>query len=141
MNDPFHKTLFKIQQRVESVPSNEEITGWAERLLCLLFPQHANSAYRNEEIIRHVLENLEIELVHILNATTACYDCDNAGVAREFFTRLPEIYRMLHTDVHALVEGDPAAHSVFEVIRAYPGFYALCFYRIAHTLNRLAVPL
>jgi len=27
------------------------------------------------------------------------------------------------------------------VVRAYPGFYAICFYRIAHALHKLKVPL
>jgi serine O-acetyltransferase len=41
----------------------------------------------------------------------------------------------------SIVNGDPAAKSEFEVIRTYPGFYALCFYRIAHKLLKLEVPL
>ncbi len=39
------------------------------------------------------------------------------------------------------MEGDPAAKSRFEVIRAYPGFYAIAFYRIAHALLELDIPL
>jgi serine O-acetyltransferase len=53
---------------------------------------------------------------------------------------LPEIYRILNTDIEAIHQGDPAAKNEFEVIRAYPGFYALCFYRIAHALHGLEVP-
>jgi len=47
----------------------------------------------------------------------------------------------LNTDVDAIFAGDPAAKSEFEVIRAYPGFLAICFYRIAHLLLQLRVPL
>ena len=43
--------------------------------------------------------------------------------------------------MEAILNGDPAAKSEFEVIRAYPGFYALSFYRIAHLLLQLEVPL
>ena len=43
--------------------------------------------------------------------------------------------------IEAIVAGDPAAHSAFEVVRAYPGFYALCFYRIAHELHQLKIPM
>ena len=40
-----------------------------------------------------------------------------------------------------MLAGDPAAKDEFEVIRAYPGFYAIAMYRIAHQLLLLEVPL
>ena len=58
-----------------------------------------------------------------------------------FFQYIPELYRVLNTDINSLISGDPAARLEFEVIRAYPGFYALCFYRLAHELLALDVPL
>src|SRR5215203_5766687 len=42
---------------------------------------------------------------------------------------------------HALLEGDPAARSLDEVIAAYPGFHAIALHRVAHALHRLGVPL
>jgi serine O-acetyltransferase len=48
---------------------------------------------------------------------------------------------VLNTDIDAIVLGDPAAHTRFEVIRAYPGFFAISFYRIAHALLDLETPL
>jgi serine O-acetyltransferase len=73
-------------------------------------------------------DTLEKQLARILNATKACSDADNKEKAAIFFRNLPEIYRVLNTDVEAIYTGDPAANSKFEVIRAYPGFYAICFY-------------
>ena len=141
MQDQFYKTLFNHQKQKEGVPSNEVITGWAEKLICLLYPQLSTCVFASEEAIRKALQKLQTDLEDILNATTACYECDNAAVAQAFFDEVPEIYRLLNTDAQAIVAGDPAAHSEFEVIRAYPGFFALCFYRIAHELHRLKVPL
>lgn len=141
MQDNFYKTLFKHQKQKEGVPSNEEITGWAEKLIHLLYPQLSTCAFASEEAIKDALDKLQSDLEDILNATTACYDCNNAEVAEAFFDEVPEIYRLLNTDAKAIVAGDPAAHSEFEVVRAYPGFYALCFYRIAHELHQLRVPL
>jgi serine O-acetyltransferase (EC 2.3.1.30) len=40
---------------------------------------------------------------------------------------IPELYRVLNTDIDAIVTGDPAAHNRFEVIRAYPGFLLSAF--------------
>lgn len=141
MQEKFYKTLFNHQKRKEGVPSNEEITGWAEKLICLLYPQLSTCVFASVEALEEALNKLQSDLEDILNATTACYECNNHEVAQAFFDEVPEIYRLLNTDAQAIVAGDPAAHSEFEVIRAYPGFYALCFYRIAHTLHRLKVPL
>ena len=53
---------------------------------------------------------------------------------------LPEVYRKLNTDLISIVEGDPAAKSEFEIIRCYPGFFAIAMYRFAHELHLLDVP-
>ena len=55
-------------------------------------------------------------------------------VCAAFFNELPEIQRVLLTDVQALFDGDPAAGSKEEVIFTYPGLYAIYVYRIAHVL-------
>ncbi len=62
-------------------------------------------------------------------------------IAKRFLDRIPAIYDLLQTDVEAMVEGDPAATTSYEVIRTYPGFYALAFYRLAHGLLQENVPL
>lgn len=139
--DAFFHDLFHQQKQKEVVPSNREITGWAERLICVLYPQLSTCVLCSEDAIRKVFVELEVELTNILNTTTACEDCHKADIARQFFARVPEIYRLLNTDVEAIVKGDPAAHTPFEVVRAYPGFLALSYYRIAHALHRLDVPL
>ena len=37
-------------------------------------------------------------------------------------------------DIQSALERDPAARNVLEVIFCYPGFHALLFYRVAHSL-------
>jgi serine O-acetyltransferase len=141
LNDDFYKALFQQQQVKDAVPSNKEITRWAQRLICVLYPQLSTCVLRSEQAVRDVFRELQSELVNILNTTTACQECDNEVTAKQFFEQVPEIYRLLNTDIAAILSGDPAAHTSFEVIRAYPGFYALSFYRIAHGLYKLNVPL
>ena len=58
-----------------------------------------------------------------------------------FFDELPNIQRVLLTDVQALYDGDPAAESKEAVIFAYPGLYAIYVYRIAHVLYEQKVPI
>ncbi len=57
------------------------------------------------------------------------------------FRRIPQIRRVLNTDVIAAYEGDPAATSIEEVVFSYPSLQAICTYRIAHELRELGVPL
>ncbi|MDE3236008.1 MAG: serine acetyltransferase [Bacteroidota bacterium] len=51
-----------------------------------------------------------------------------------FFDRLPLIYNSLLKDAEAVLQFDPAAKSVEEVLVAYPGFYATAIYRLSHQL-------
>lgn len=59
----------------------------------------------------------------------------------EVIEALPDILRVLKTDIQAGYEGDPAAKSTDEVIITYPAFKAIAIYRIAHKLYEMKVPL
>ena len=63
------------------------------------------------------------------------------AIAVEFISRLPELRRILATDVEATYNGDPAAESYGEIISCYPVIKAISGYRIAHELLLLGVPL
>ena len=60
---------------------------------------------------------------------------------REFAKALPEIRRVLDSDVLAAYAGDPAARSVDEVLLCYPGILAVIHHRLAHHLYRAGLPL
>ena len=64
-----------------------------------------------------------------------------AAIVADFMARLPEIRRLVDTDVTAAYEGDPAATSPMEVVMAYPGLYAVSIHRLAHELYLLKVPI
>lgn len=66
---------------------------------------------------------------------------DARQIVRSFIDRLPEVRRLVETDVTAAYEGDPAATSRMEVVMAYPGLYATTVHRLAHELYRLRVPI
>lgn len=140
MKQDFLQHIFKKQQQKEQVPSNETIAGWTSNVVRTLFPQLSDHYFPDTQAINTEFSKLNEELIRIMHATKACSDCDYIGISNAFFQQLPELYRVLNTDIDAIHSGDPAAHSKFEVIRAYPGFYALCFYRIAHKLIGLDVP-
>lgn len=56
-----------------------------------------------------------------------------------FLNHLPVIYEALLEDAAAVLEFDPAAQSLEEVLLAYPGFYAIAVHRMAHQLHQQGV--
>ncbi|MBK3518037.1 serine O-acetyltransferase [Carboxylicivirga marina] len=61
--------------------------------------------------------------------------------ASQFISVLPDVRRVLTTDVEAAFLGDPAAKSKGEVIFCYPAIRAITNYRVAHALLKIGVPL
>ena len=70
-----------------------------------------------------------------------CSGRDAKEIVDEFLTALPEVRRLVDTDVQAAYDGDPAATSRMEVVMAYPGLYAVTIHRLAHVLYKLKVPI
>lgn len=62
-------------------------------------------------------------------------------VAQRFIEDLPEIIRLVHSDIVAISENDPSATSVYEVALCYPATTAMIHYRTAHALHKLGLPL
>lgn len=124
-----------------AVPSNKEIAGWALQVIRLLYPEQSTKMYTFVHQLEAEFKKLEAELCELLHFTRGSEHKDNELIAKTFFNDLPELYRMLNTDIQATFAGDPAAKSEFEVVRAYPGFYAISFYRLAHALHKLGVTL
>ena len=141
MNKDFYQYIFNKQQKSEAVPSNSEIAKWALRVIRLLFPQQSNQKFTTEEEVANAFAQVERDLLFLLDTTHACKECNHKVIVTEFMDYIPELYRILKTDIDSILEGDPAANSEFEVIRTYPGFYAISFYRIAHKLLTLKTPL
>jgi serine O-acetyltransferase len=65
----------------------------------------------------------------------------NEEVVLRLFQKLPEVRRLLNSDVLAAYDGDPAARSMEEVVFSYPAIQAITAYRIAHVLYEERVPM
>lgn len=141
MEETFYRHILGKQQQIEAVPPNEIIASWALKVLRLLYPEQSKKHYTDVAQIREEFAALEHSLLEIMNATKACSDCNNETVAKRFFNRIPDLYQLLNKDASSILNGDPASKSEFEVIRTYPGFFAISFYRMASELLRLEVPL
>jgi len=62
-------------------------------------------------------------------------------IVQDFALALPDLRRLLDSDVMAAFRGDPAARSVDEVLLCYPGIIAVIHHRIAHHLYNAGLPL
>lgn len=58
----------------------------------------------------------------------------------EILSSLPKVKEFLIRDAGAIYRGDPAAHSVKEIILSYPGFYAIMAYRAARLFYTREIP-
>ncbi len=85
-----------------------------------------------------LLETMFDELV-----TLACWEVEKpcGKIWDRYVQQLPKTLEKLNMDAEAIVNGDPATLSIEEVYMAYPGFYAIAIYRLAHILYQEGFPL
>ena len=105
-----------------------------KRGLALLHPC-VYGELRSKGTTAEITAELEKEVAMLMPGT------DAKAVVAAFMARLPEVKRLVETDVQAAYEGDPAATSPMEVVMAYPGLYAVTIHRLAHELYSLKVPI
>lgn len=55
-------------------------------------------------------------------------------IVQNFADQLATIRHLIDADICAAFEGDPAAHSVDEILLCYPGALAIIYHRLAHQL-------
>ncbi|MCA9686679.1 MAG: serine acetyltransferase [Myxococcales bacterium] len=141
-----------------NLPSRAEIGQLLDDLLSLVFPGYLgadlvdelSSPYFVGERCARSLRALERVIGRAMGVQ--CADQGESRTARAMHDEahehamtllrtIPEIRRLLATDVRAALEGDPAACSPPEVITAYPGITAIATHRIAHCLYLRGVPM
>ena len=100
-----------------------------------IFPEYY-VGHRLNDIYDRLKNQIEIALLYHGEEAAARADRTTCG----FFEQLPEIQRLLLTDVQAGFDGDPAAKSKEEIIFSYPGLFAIYVYRLAHVLYKEEIP-
>ena len=63
------------------------------------------------------------------------------ATAAAFMDRLPRVKELLGADVEAIAHNDPAVKSLQEIVFCYPAVIAMLYYRTAHELYLLGVPI
>ena len=134
------------------LPSVEEVRRIVSLIKSIIFPDYLNKRQPDPQIRSYFIGvNME-ELYHLLCRQVArglqfCEECAEQEVAPaaqqialNFIDQLPEIKRLLYTDVEAMFNNDPAATNYGEVIYCYPVVNTMTHYRIAHVLHKMQVP-
>ncbi|GEP98834.1 serine O-acetyltransferase [Chitinophaga cymbidii] len=121
-------------------PSSDKVCAFYSNVVNWLFPEH-NGRVMDSEQLEAYAAKLELQLTELLGSMEGRLPRNAAATSRLFMELIPGIYEDLTKDAEAILQGDPAATCLYEVIRAYPGFYAIAAYRIAHGLHSLEVPL
>lgn len=88
-------------------------------------------------------EKITSEVFERLNNLLKSF-CNSAEIAIKtnlFCEKLPSIIEIIKTDIEALLDGDPAATSILEILLCYPGFKAIWIYRMAHELFLQDIPI
>ena len=135
MDKSYLQQLYNEHREAESCPSPVHVVAFFNRLLGFLFPEFSNFSFQRMEELEQLNKELQDEFCGILKKCSDCKKADETAVVAEFWNALPGIKDTLELDIQAMYEGDPAAKSRTEVVRTYPGFYAITSYRIAHFLH------
>lgn len=134
------------------LPSSEVLAEILQQLRGILFPMRLGPpdlrqrsedfyiGYTLDQVLNALLPQVKLELGHTLRyAHLSPHEIKLRAhqIVQAFAVELPAIRRLLDSDVLAAYRGDPAAHSVDEVLLCYPGVLAVTHHRIAHVLYRL----
>ena len=140
MEQTFLEELFQEHQQRKAMPSPKEVCSFLTGLLKILFPELSDRKYERFRELELDYEQTKLQLFNILEALKFHLEKSPKYIENEFFSQLPSIREQLLVDARAISKGDPAAKNVQEVIRTYPGFFAIAVYRLAHEFCRLNVP-
>jgi len=135
----FLETLLRSHLETKNIPSVSTVRKFYEKLLIWMFPEFCEHQFCTLEEIKLEEVNLKTKFKKMLKGLDDNLDFEI--LTENLFNELPNIYSVLKKDLQAILEGDPAATSTSEVIRSYPGFYAIVAYRIAHQILKLNIPI
>ena len=134
------------------LPSVEDVKHIKSLIKSIVFSDYFHKRQPDEELRAYQIGVSMEELYRLLRQQIArglqfCEECAESDVlcageelALKFIDALPEIKRLLYTDIQAMFDNDPAAATYGEVIFCYPVVNTMTHYRVAHKLHEMQVP-
>lgn len=141
MKNAFIQTLYQAHSDSKRVPSPAVVCKVIDGLLKLLFPELADRRYTTYREFEQHFNDIRLELYLVLNTLGDDLPLAPEQIEDQLIGKLPAIREALLKDTAAILRGDPAAGTTTEVIRTYPGFFAIAVYRLAHAFYQMQVPL
>lgn len=134
-NNRFSNILQESQSNnwVRAIDSSK-IINWIDDLFKILFPEKALETIQIELLLDQSKANFISILSEIVTDKTANQILDDAEA---FYAALPDLYTSMQKDAQAILDTDPAADCIQEIINSYPGFFAIEVYRIANVIASL----
>ena len=117
-----------------TIPNQKAVEKVIKSIFELLFPSTHSFTDAEIECNR---KDLQKQMISLLSSLTD----KSEEVTQQFFRNLEKIKKGLLKDAAFILESDPAATQLIEVIAIYPGFFAIYCYRIANFIALLKVPL
>ena len=139
--EKFIQKLFAEHRALDQRITPDAVCHLINHLLQLLFPALSDTEYKDVVAFDHDFKAFRRSLLKLLDELNDVMEPSPDEVEWAFFQKIPGIKDALEQDATAILSGDPAAITKDEVIRSYPGFYALAIYRVAHALVELKVPM
>lgn len=122
-----------------NVPSMLKAHSFTENLINFLFPFKIDKKCTLPQIELN-LAQLHLDFKDIVGSLEPILESPINDITKDFFDKIPNIYKRLMDDARNFLNFDPAARSIESVILYYPGFYSISVYRLAHELYKLQVP-
>ena len=122
------------QQKWIRAIDSSKITNWLDDLFRIIFPEKALDSIQIELLLDQNKTRFIAILTEINKDETTS---KSREVAESFYTKLPELYSSMQQDAQAILDTDPAADCIQEIINSYPGFFAIEIYRIANAITLL----
>ncbi len=142
MQEDFLKRLLRAHQQAASCCAPPHlVVRFFKRLIGLLFAEFSEQEFLNLEEIQNYENDLRTDFRYLLERSTIPQRSSINNVCDTFFDELPLFRQTLEADAKAIYAGDPAAKSLTEVIRTYPGFYAVAAHRVANCIHRAGITL
>ncbi|MEM8584031.1 MAG: serine O-acetyltransferase [Bacteroidota bacterium] len=137
----FLQSLYRAHQQENDLPAPKLVADWIDGLMQLLFPAYRNQHYPSFRHFEQAFLANQLMLLSLLSNMQTRLSAPADQLQRSFEFGLPQVHTSLLDDANAILAGDPAATTLTEVLRTYPGFFAIAAYRIAHALDHLGIPL